>query len=93
MADGIAKINPSEAIAKAETMKKLASEINNLLDSVDKKMQEINDESTNTYVGQRSPAELRAELDQYRSQFYKFYEQIELFSGNVVSIANKMMAE
>ncbi len=93
MADGILKIETGEARAKAEQMKSLANNIEALLSDVDTKMQEINDEDVGTYQGQYKPSELRQELDQFRSTFYKFHEQINLFANDVIATADTMEAE
>ena len=93
MADGILKIETSEARAKAEQMKSLANNIEALLSDVDTKMQEINDEDVGTYQGQYKPSELRQELDQFRATFYKFHEQINLFASDVIATADTMEAE
>ena len=93
MADGVSKIEINEATNKAEQMKKLADSIETLLADVDTKMQEINDEETGTYQGQNRPSELRQELDTFRSTFYKFHEQINLFADNVIAAANTMLSE
>ncbi len=93
MADGVSKIEINEATNKAEQMKKLADSIETLLADVDTKMQEINDEETGTYQGQNRPSELRQELDTFRSTFYKFHDQINLFADNVIAAANTMLSE
>lgn len=93
MADGIAKIQPAEAVSKAESMRQIANNIEMLLNEVDKRMQEINDESVGMYHGQYRPSELRSQLDSYRAQFNRFHEQIDSFANNVVNIAQQMLAE
>ncbi len=93
MADGVAKIEPNEAKNKAQQMKALAANIEALLNDVDAKMQEINDEEVGTYQGQNKPSELRHELDNFRATFYKFNEQINLFANDVIATADTMLAE
>ncbi len=93
MADGVLKIETGEAVSKAEQMKSLANNIEALLNDVDAKMREINDEEVGTYQGQYKPSELRQELDQFRATFYKFHEQINLFASDVIATANKMLSE
>lgn len=93
MADGVLKIETGEAKAKAEQMKTLANNIEALLNDVDAKMQEINDEEVGTYQGQYRPSELRQQLDQFRSTFYKFHEQIDLFANDVIATADTMLSE
>lgn len=91
--NGVAKINPSEAISKASTMKNIAQSIEDLLKNVDLKMQDINDENAGLYYGKNKPSELRRELDEYRQGFYKFHEQIDIFADNIIKIAEKMLQE
>ncbi len=93
MADGIAVLNPGEARAKASEMVKIAQELETLLNDVSKSMEEINNEDTGIYQGDNRPAELRAELDQFRSIFNKTYEQIVKSADNIIAMANTMEAE
>lgn len=93
MADGNLRMNPAEARAKAEEMKKIASDLETLLNEVSTRMEEIDNEDTGTYQGDRKPAELRAELDQFRSMFNLVHEQIVKSSNDIVKIANTMEAE
>lgn len=91
--NGIAKINPSEAMSKASTMKSLASDIETLLNKVDKRMQDINDEDVGLYHGRNKPSELRRQLDQYKQSFSKFHGQINIFADNIIKIAERMLQE
>lgn len=93
MADGIAVINPAEARAKASEMVKISQELEELLNMVSKSMEEINNEDTGIYQGSNRPAELRAELDDFRSVFNKTYEQIVKSADNIIAMANTMEAE
>lgn len=91
--NGIAKINPSEAMSKASNMKSLAQNIEDLLNKADKRMQEINDENTGLYHGKNKPSQLRSQLDEYKKGFYKFHEQIDIFADNIIKIAERMLQE
>ncbi len=93
MADGNTRMLPEEARDKAEQMKKLAENIEALLNDVDAKMQEINDEETGTYQGKYKPSELRSELDSFRATFYQASGQIKLFATDVITTANTMLSE
>lgn len=87
MADGRLEMNLAEATAKANEMVRISTEIENLLDDVSRKMQEINDENTGTYQGSKKPAELRAELDKFKGTFSKINEQIVKSSKDINAIA------
>lgn len=93
MADGVLKIETGEARTKAESMKKIASEIEILLNDVNVRMQEINDEETGTYQGQYRPSELRQELDMFRGTFDNFHNQINLFADDVIKTIDTMLSE
>ena len=86
-------INPAEARAKAGMMKKIASELNTLLDDVDKRMQLIDSEEERIYSGSVGSASVRAEFDSYRREFAKFYSQIQKYAQNVEDSANQMLAQ
>lgn len=86
-------INPTEARMKADSMRKIASELNTLLDDVDKRMQLIDSEDEKIYSGSVGSASVRAEFDSYRKEFIKFYSQIEKYAQNVDESANKMLAQ
>ena len=91
--NGVVRIDPQEAMAKANSMKNIANSIEDLLNKVDKKLAEVNDEETGMYHGAKKPSELKAELDEYKQHFVKFHEQINKYSDNIVTIAQQMLAE
>lgn len=91
--DGIAKINATEAMAKAQNMKQLANLIKDLLDQVDLRMRDINDEQTGIYHGKNKPSELRRQLDEYKRNFSNFYDQIIAFANNITTTATRMLNE
>ena len=93
MADGILKLTPAEARLKAQEMNKLADEIRELLDEVSKRMDEIDNVETGTYQGDNRPAQLRAELEEFKGIFSNAYEQINKSSGDIISVANRSEAE
>ena len=86
-------INASEAHAKANLMRNVASELNALLDDVDKRMQLIDSEDERIYSGSVGSASVRAEFDTYRREFIKFYSQIQKYAQNVDESANQMVAQ
>jgi hypothetical protein len=93
MADGILKLSPAEARAKAQEMKKIADEMHTLLDEVSKRMEEIDNVETGMYQGDNRPARLRAELDDFRAIFNRAYEQITKSSNDIIAIANVSEAQ
>lgn len=93
MADGNLIISPGEAIIKAQEMKRIADELQQLLEGVSQSMTEIDNEETHLYQGAKKPAELRAELDDFRRVFNRTYEQITKSAGDIINIANRMQAE
>ena len=86
-------INPAEARAKAGMMKKIASELNTLLDDVDKRMQLIDSEEERIYSGSVGSASVRAEFDSNRREFAKFYSQIQKYAQNVEESAYQMVQQ
>lgn len=86
-------INASEAHAKANLMRNVASELNALLDDVDRRMQLIDSEDERIYSGSVGSASVRAEFDTYRREFIKFYSQIQKYAQNVDESANQMVAQ
>ena len=84
-------INASEAHAKANLMRNVASELNALLDDVDRRMQLIDSEDERIYSGSVGSASVRAEFDTYRREFIKFYSQIQKYAQNVDESANQMV--
>lgn len=91
--NGIAKINPAEAMSKASSMKSMAQDIEALLNKVDNRMKDVNDEDVGMYHGRNKPSELRAQLDEYKQGFYRFHEQIDAFADNIIRIAERMLQE
>jgi hypothetical protein len=93
MADGILKLSPAEARAKAQEMKKIADEMQTLLNEVSKRMEEVDNVETGMYQGDNRPAQLRAELDDFRAIFNNAYEQITKSSNDIIAIANVSEAQ
>lgn len=93
MADGKILMNPGEARVRANEMIKIASDLENLLNDVKQKMQEIDNVDTGVYQGDKKPAELRAELDSFSSMFNLAHEQIVKSANDIIVIANTMEAE
>ncbi len=93
MADGILKLSPAEARAKAQEMKKIADEMQTLLNEVSARMEEVDNVETGMYQGDNRPAQLRAELDDFRAIFNNAYEQITKSSNDIITIANVSEAQ
>ena len=89
MADGNIKLSPAAARGKAAEMKKIAGEVEDLLNKVSKKMEEIDSIEHGVYQGDNRPAQLRGELDNFRAMFNLAHEQIVKFADNVIETANK----
>ena len=76
---------PHAAVAKvdkAAEMKNIARDIEDLLNDVSKKIDEINNVDTGIYQGNRKPAELKAELDEFEKKsnkpFYKTFFELQV---------------
>ena len=93
MANGIIVMNTAEARANAAEMKRIAVDLENLLNDVSKKIDEIDNVETGTYQGNKRPAELREELNSFRSVFNLAYEQILKSADDITAIANTIEAE
>lgn len=93
MADGILKLNPAEARAKASEMKTIANEMQTLLEEVSKRMEEVDNVETGMYQGDNRPAQLRAELNDFRAIFNNAYEQITKSADDIILIANRSEAQ
>jgi uncharacterized protein YukE len=90
---GQLKLTPAEARAKAQEMKKIADEMQTLVNEVSKRMEEIDNVETGMYQGDNRPAQLRAELDDFRAIFNKAYEQITKSSNDIIAITNVSEAQ
>lgn len=93
MADGRMIVNPEEAKAKAERMKSIANDLESLLNNVSREIEKIDNVDTGIYQGNRKPAELRAELDSFRSMFKLTYGQIIKSANDIITVANTMEVE
>ena len=85
--NGVMIISPEDAILKAEEMKKVAGEIEGLLNNVSTKINEIDDVEAGVYQGRKNPAQLRAELDNFRDTFNLAYEQIIKSADDIIVVA------
>ena len=88
MSNGVVVISPVEAVRKAGEMKSLAKNLEDLLNNVSSKINEIDNVETGTYQGARKPAELRAELDSFRDMFSLAYEQIVKSADDIIALAD-----
>ena len=93
MANGIMIVDTDEARNKAREMRNIATEIEDLLNDVSKKIDEINNVDTGIYQGNKRPAELKADLDDFRKLFDLVYGQVLKSSDDIVNIANTMDQE
>lgn len=76
MADGRFVMSPAIAIEKAEQMIAMGRQLEDLFNTVTKKIQEIDNASTGTYQGDNKPAQLRTELESFRGTFENAVDQI-----------------
>lgn len=93
MADGILVMNTAEAVSNAEEMRKIANELENLLNIVSQEMNNIDNEDALIYFGGKNPAEIRSEIDSFRQFFSAAYEQIHKSAGDIIAIANSMQQQ
>lgn len=93
MADGIMVMDTAEAIDKAAEMKNIANDIESLLNDVSKKIDEINNVDTGIYQGNKKPAELKEELDDFRKLFNLVYGQVIKSAEDINNIATVMEQE
>lgn len=88
MSNGVVTISPAEAVRNATDMKKIAGNLEELLNNVSNRINEIDNVETGTYQGSKKPAELRAELDDFRDMFNLAYEQIVKSADDIIILAN-----
>ncbi len=93
MADGMLKMNPAEAIAKADEMNNTAADIKDLLSIIKRCFDEIDNVETGTYQGSEKAVQLKSELDTFSEMFEPVYEQIVKSSTDIKAIATTMMEE
>lgn len=96
MADGNLVIRPEEARSRAQEMVKIAADLEDLLNTVSAKMEEIDNQETGIYQNENSssrPAELRAQLDEFRGIFNRAYEQIRKSADDIIKISYRVEEE
>lgn len=71
------------AINAYNKMTERSAEMKEFLDLVKIMMEDVNDQDNKMYVGSKSPAQLRDELDSFASEFAPVYNQIELFAQDI----------
>ena len=86
-------IRPEEAHANAQRMREIASNLNEILNSIDARMREIDDVEAGVDAGSRSSSFARTEFENLIQEFPKFYEQVNLFADDVDEAANTMVAQ
>lgn len=87
MADGKLRLNPAEARVKAQNMKQIASQLEELLNKVSQKMREIGSLDSGVYHSMKAQ-QLRAELDSFGSMFHLVHEQIVKSANDIIAIAD-----
>lgn len=90
MADGILVMNTAEAVTNAEEMRKIANDLEYLLNIVSEEMNNIDNEDALIYFGGKNPADIRSEINSFRQFFNAAYEQIDKSAGDIIAIANAM---
>lgn len=93
MQDGGNIISPAIAKDNAQQMIRIADTLKDLLNNVSKKIDEINNEQTGLYQGNRKPAQLKEELNAFRGLFENTYGQITKSASDIINIANTMENE
>lgn len=93
MADGKLVMTPADARARANEMKTIANNLDTLLRDVKAKMEEVDDEGTGMYQGNKKPAQLRTELNAFSATFYQAYDQIIKSADDIILIATTAEAE
>lgn len=88
MADGILVMSPEEARNKANEMKRIASELDELFNHVYTRIKEIDNVETGVYQGNNKPAQLRAELESFQKEFVLARDQVIAFADGVITTAN-----
>lgn len=86
--NGVVVISPQEAIRRAGEMKNLAGQIEELLNTVSKRIDEVDNVETGMYQGNKKPAQLKEELGQFRQTFNLAYEQIIKSADDIITLAN-----
>lgn len=86
--NGVVVISPQEAIRKAGEMKSIAGQIEDLLNTVSKRIDEVNSVEAGMYQGDNKPAQLKEELISFRSTFNLAYEQIIKSADDIVALAH-----
>ena len=82
--NGVVVISPQEAIRKAGEMKSIAGQIEDLLNTVSKRIDEVNSVEAGMYQGDNTKEELIA----FRSTFNLAYEQIIKSAEDIVALAH-----
>ena len=86
--NGVVVISPQEAIRKAGEMKTLAGQLEELLNTVSKRIDEFNSVEAGMYQGDNKPAQLKEELSNFRTTFNLAYEQIIKSADDIIALAH-----
>ena len=73
---GVLKLDPNEALSKANDIRTYATNVQEILEVMTKAMNEIDNESTGIYQGTNKARELKEKLDIIHSNFEPIYNQI-----------------
>lgn len=71
------------AISAYNKMTERSAEMNEFLKLVDTMFLDVNDQDSKMYVGAKSPAQLRDELDAFSEEFAPVYTEIENFARDI----------
>lgn len=91
--NGIFFMNPEEASNKARSMRTTAANLEELFNKVSAEINKIDNVETGMYQGNKKPAQLRAELEDFRKDFVLARDQIINFADWVETTAKVMMEQ
>lgn len=87
MADiGELVIKPEEALAKAGNIRNYAGTVHSILDELSKKMNEIDNDSSDVYRGTAKAEQLREQLNKIIENFEPIYTQIMAFASQIEEV-------
>ncbi len=81
-------IDPTEALNKANIIRKNANRVNEILTGISEQMQRIDDEGEGIYQGTSKAHELREQLNVIKTNFEPIYNQMLAFAGQIEAEAN-----
>lgn len=84
---GNLKIDPSEAINKANNIRTYAGNVKDVLETISKAINEID----NIYQGTKKSQELKEQLNIIKGNFEPIYNQIMAFAEQITATANNAL--